>query len=87
MGADEIDGSLHEIAQMFLVAIGAQESLFASDTAPGFFQMPAQDSEMLSFSAFDILKRVRSLRSELYPRESAKVPVLTLVRPRPDLSA
>jgi hypothetical protein len=87
MGADEIDTSLHEIEQMVLVAVGAQESLFASDTAPGFFQMPKPDCEMLSFSVFDILKRVRSLRSELYPRESAKVPVLTLVRPQPDLSA
>ena len=44
MDMDEIDGSLHEIQQMVLVAIGAQESLMRSDTAPGFFQMPARDS-------------------------------------------
>jgi hypothetical protein len=61
------------------------------DCLSGEFRLRELDqdigAEMLSFSAFDILKRVRSLRSELYPRESAKVPVLTLVRQRPDLSA
>jgi hypothetical protein len=87
MGRDEIETSLFEIEQMVLVAVSAQESLFASDTDSEIFQMPKPDCEMLSFSVFDILKRVRSLRSELYPWESAKVPVLTLVRPLPDLSA
>jgi hypothetical protein len=87
MDIDEIDLTLHEIEQMTLVAINAHESLVGSDTAPGFFQMPAQDSELLSFSVFDILKRVRALRAELHPRESAKAPVLTLIHSRPNLSA
>jgi hypothetical protein len=87
MDVDQIETSLHEIEQMVLVAIGAQESLMGSDTAPGIFQMPAWDSELLSFSVFDLLKRVRALRADLYPPESAKAPVLTLVRPRPDLIA
>ena len=87
MDVDEIDGSLHEIERMVLVAIGAQESLMGSDTSPGFFQMPAQDSELLCFSVFDLLKRVRALRAEMHPPEAAKAPVLTLIRSRPDLSA
>jgi hypothetical protein len=57
-----------------------------SDTAPGFFQMPAEDSGLLSFSVYDLLKRVRALRAELQPPESAKAPVLTLIRRTPDLS-
>jgi hypothetical protein len=65
----------HEIEQMVLVAVGAQEGLMGSDTAPGFFQMPAQDSELLSFSVFDLLKRV-SVKGRAVPagvRQSAGV--------------
>ena len=86
MDMDQIDGALHEIQQMVLVAIGAQESLMGGDAAPGLFQMPAQDAEMLGFSVFDILKRVRALRESLYQPEPAKAPVLTLIRSQPDLS-
>jgi hypothetical protein len=53
--------SLHQIEQMALVAVKVHESLTGSDTAPGFFQMPAEDSELLSFSIYDLLKRVRAL--------------------------
>ena len=87
MDMNDVDGSLHEIEQMVLVAVNAHESLMGSDTAPGFFQMPAEDSELLSFSVYDLLKRVRALRAELHQPESAKAPVLTLIRSRPDLSA
>jgi hypothetical protein len=45
--------------------VGAQENLYRSDTAPEFFQMPAADSEMLSFSIFDVLKRVEGLRTAM----------------------
>jgi hypothetical protein len=93
MDMDEVDGSLHEIEQMVLVAVNAHESLTGSDTAPGFFQLPAEDSELLSFSVYDLLKRVRALRAEMHPPhraampEGAKAPVLTLIRSQPDLSA
>jgi hypothetical protein len=67
MDMNDVDGSLHEIEQMVLVALNAHLSLEGSDTAPGFFQMPAEDSELLSFSVHDLLKRVRALRAELFP--------------------
>jgi hypothetical protein len=67
--------SLHQIEQMALVAVKVHESLTGSDTAPRFFQMPAEDSELLSFSIYDLLKRVRALRAELEPPESATAPV------------
>jgi len=86
MDMNVVDGSLHEIEQMVLVAVNAHESLSGSDSI-GFFQMPAEDAELLSFSVYDLLKRVRALRAELHQPESAKAPVLTLVRSRPDLSA
>jgi hypothetical protein len=79
-GSNDVDGSLHEIEQMVLIAVGAHESMMGSDTAPGFFQMPEEDAELLSFSVYDLLKRVRALRAELRAPESAKAPVLTLVR-------
>jgi hypothetical protein len=73
---------------MALVAVGgAHESLNGGDAAPGFFQMPEADAQMLSFSVYDLLKRIRTLREALYPAESAKAPILTLIRSRPDLSA
>jgi hypothetical protein len=53
---------------MVLVAVGAQENLFRSDTAPEFFQMPDADANMLSFSVFDVLKRIEVLRAALYGR-------------------
>jgi hypothetical protein len=48
MDVNDIDNLLHEIQQVCLVAVRAHESLFASDTAPGFFQMPSEDAELLS---------------------------------------
>jgi hypothetical protein len=87
MDVDEIDLSLHEIEQMVLVSLGAQESIFGSDARPGFFEMPEADAEMLAFAILDLQKRVKALRADLYPRESAKAPVLTLIPSRPDLSA
>jgi hypothetical protein len=88
MDTDQIDYALHEITQMVLVAIGAHESLMGMEADPGIFQMPARDAEMLSFSVFDLQKRVEALRASLYPAaQLAKAPVLTLVRSVPDLSA
>jgi hypothetical protein len=66
MDKNDIDLTLHEIEQMVLVALGAHESLVSSDTAPGFSQMPAADSEMLSFSLFDLQKRVEALRAAIW---------------------
>jgi hypothetical protein len=80
MDMNDVDGSLHEIEQMVLVAVNAHESLLGSDTAPGFFQMPAEDSNLLSFSVYDLLKRVRALRAELRSPESTNPPVLALIR-------
>jgi hypothetical protein len=80
MDTNDVDVSLHEIEQMALVAVNAHESLVGSDTAPGFFQMPAEEPELLSFSVYDLLKRVRALRAELQPPEAAKARVLTLIR-------
>jgi hypothetical protein len=82
MDINDLDNALHEIEQMVLVAVGAHESLMASDSAPGFFQIPEEESELLSFSVYDLLKRVRALKAELRQPESAKVPVLTLIRSR-----
>ena len=42
MDMNDVDGTLNEIEQMALVAVNAHESLTGSDTAPGFFQMPAE---------------------------------------------
>jgi hypothetical protein len=77
MDMNDVDNSLHKIEQMVLVAVNAHESLMGSDSAPGFFQMPAEDSELLSFSVYDLLKRVRALRAELQHPETAKAPVLS----------
>ena len=80
MDIDQIDGALHEIEQMVMVSILAQDNALASDTVPGYFQMPAGDAEMLAFAIFDLQKRVKALRTDLYPPEPVKAPVLTLVR-------
>jgi hypothetical protein len=87
MDFNDLDNALHEIEQMVLVAVNAHESLMASDSDPGFFQIPEGESELLSFSVYDLLKRVRALKADLRQPESAKAPVLTLIRPRPNLSA
>jgi hypothetical protein len=65
MDRNDIDFALHEIEQMVLVAVGAQENLYRSEAAPEFFQMPAADCEMLSFAVFDVLKRVEALRAAM----------------------
>jgi hypothetical protein len=48
---NDVDVALNEIQQMVLVAVGAHESLMGSDTAAGFFQMSAEDSELLSLAS------------------------------------
>ena len=68
MDMDAIDLALHEISMMVSVALGAAETLQATDTAPRFFQMPDEAGELLSFSVFDIDKRVKALKAALYPR-------------------
>jgi hypothetical protein len=65
MDMNDVDTTLNEIEQMALVAVGAHESFMGSDTAPGSFQMPKEDSDLLSFSVYDILKRIRELRAAL----------------------
>jgi hypothetical protein len=77
MDVNDIDSLLHEIQQMCLVAVRAHESLVASDTAPGFFQMPSEDAELLSFGVYDLVKRIKALRTALYPLPST---VLSIVR-------
>lgn len=79
MEMNDIDSVLLEIQQMCLVAIGAHESLMASDTVPGVFQMSSDDAEMLSFSVYDLLKRIKALRADLFPPRS-DCTVLTIVR-------
>jgi hypothetical protein len=84
MDMNDIDCSLHEIEQMLLFALKAQDSFLGGDTARhGFFQIPAEDAELLSFSVHDLLKRVRALRADIYPPERAEARVLTLVRGTP----
>lgn len=82
MNMDEIDGALHEISMMVSVLLGAKESLRATGTTPRVFQMPDEAGELLCFSIYDIDKRVKDLKAGLFPQESAKAPVLTLVPPR-----
>ncbi|MCP1747204.1 hypothetical protein ABIF65_009127 [Bradyrhizobium japonicum] len=65
MDVNDIDNALHEIRQMVLVAIGAHESLLGGDPDPEVFSMPRRDAEMLSFSIFDVLKRVEDLKEKL----------------------
>jgi hypothetical protein len=65
MDINDLDNALHEIEQMVLVAVGAHESMRCSDSAPGFFQIPEEESELLSFSVYDLLKRVKALRADL----------------------
>jgi hypothetical protein len=76
---DELDTAMHEIQQMIEVSIRSAETLDRSDEDAGFFQMPARDAELLSFSLFDIQKRVQAARTMLDPprRQNA---VLTIVR-------
>jgi hypothetical protein len=50
---------------MIQVAIGAREGLLPSDTASGFHEIRAADSEMLTFAIFDLQKRVEELRAAL----------------------
>ena len=77
MDRDDIDQALHEISMMVSVALGAVETLQATDTAPRVFQMPDEAGELLSFSVFDIDKRVKALKAALCPPRCA---VLTMAR-------
>ena len=60
-----IDNALHEIKQMVLVAIGAAENLTATDAEPRFFHLSKADTDLLSFSIFDIQRRVAELKAGL----------------------
>jgi hypothetical protein len=62
MDDNAISDALHGIEMMVLVLLDAVETLQGTDTAPKVFQMPYEAGEMLSFSAFDIDKRVKALR-------------------------
>jgi hypothetical protein len=48
--------TLTDIQQMFLVGIHATQDL-KRGSDPAYFHLPAQDSEMLTFSLFDLLRR------------------------------
>jgi hypothetical protein len=65
MDRNGIDHALFEIEQMVLVAVGSQENLYRSDTAPEFFQMPEASANALAFSVFDVLKKVEALRAAM----------------------
>jgi hypothetical protein len=51
---------------MVLVAMGATEDLRRSDAEPAFFQLAAEDSEMLSFCLYDLHKRIDKLKDGLF---------------------
>jgi hypothetical protein len=71
MDINDIDNALHEIKQMALVAIGAAESLTSDNRDPSsneprfFFHLSERDTDLLSFSIFDILRRVGELKDGL----------------------
>jgi hypothetical protein len=65
MDKNDLDNALHEIRQMVLVALEATEDLRRRDAEPALFQLPAEDSEMLSFSLYDLHKRVVELKDGL----------------------
>ena len=82
MDMDAIDLALHEISMMVSVALGAAETLSATDTVPPIFQMPDEPGELLSFSLFDIDTRVKTLKAALWQGDKSEPvrPVLTIVR-------
>jgi hypothetical protein len=68
MDMNDVDIALHEIQQMVLVSIGAAENLKsepASTAEPRVFLLSEEDTNMLSFSIFDIQRRVAKLRAGL----------------------
>jgi hypothetical protein len=65
MDINDIDNALHEIKQMALIAIGAAEHLISDNTEPRIFHLSERDTDMLSFSIFDILRRVGELKDGL----------------------
>jgi hypothetical protein len=79
MDLDAIDGALHEISMMVSVLLTAAESLMGSDATPDVYEMPRDAGELLSFSAFDIDKRVNALRDAVCPMRT-RSNVLALVR-------
>jgi hypothetical protein len=60
MDKNAIGIAIHEIKQMVLVAIVAAET--ASDTDPRYFRLSESDTDLLSFSIFDIQERVTKLK-------------------------
>jgi hypothetical protein len=60
MDKNEIENALHEISMMVSVALGAVETLQATDTTPRVFQMPDEAGELLSFSALTTPPKCRS---------------------------
>ena len=71
MDINNIDNALHEIKLMALVAIGAAENLTSDNTEPSsdeprVFHLSERDTDLLSFSIFDILRRVGELKDGLF---------------------
>jgi hypothetical protein len=60
---DEIDTALHEIGMMVTVLLGAAEYLHASEATHDVFEIPHDWAELLSFSAYDVHKRVKELKA------------------------
>jgi hypothetical protein len=63
MDLNDIDIALHEIKQMVSVAVGAAENLTAGDTEPRVFHLSEADTDLLSFSIFEIQRRVAKLKA------------------------
>ena len=74
MDRNDIDNALHEISMMAEVLLAAVVELQAPETNPKVFEVSRRDGEMISFAAFDIDKRVSTLR------EGLDRPAATLVR-------
>ena len=74
---------------MVEVSIRAAEWLQGVEKGVRVFQMPRADHELLDFSLFDLARRVKASRQMLFEgdRPATIKPVLTIVRPRTDLSA
>ncbi len=68
---DEVDLNLADIQQMVEVGIRATQDLRRGND-PSYYRLPAGDSEMLTFSLFDLRRRVENLRAWLSSADAPK---------------